>query len=258
MFNFIQANSRRYINNIIIHSFWISACAFALSGWGVTANAASIRIAPVNVDLPATQKATALTLTNMGSEAVSLQLRTFSWSQSNGKDELTPTDRLMISPPAVTVPAGGSYTVRIARSGISSVSSEESYRLLIDELPRPVDTRTINRGVSMILRTSVPVFIVDEKAFAQLSWRIWQDAVGLHALVTNTGKRHAKISQLTLTAGNEVVRFGEGLNGYVLSGTSRQFTVTHLAPHLRLTGGNSVILTARDGDSPLKETLHVQ
>ena len=258
MLYIIQKNPNRKINKVIARYLWISACALSLSVWGFTAYAASIRIAPVNVDMPTTQKATALTLTNMGAEAVSLQLRSFSWSQSDGKDELTPTDRLMISPPAVTVPAGGSYTVRIARSSISSVSSEESYRLLIDELPRPVDSRTINRGVSMILRTSVPVFVVDENAFAQLSWSIRQDAVGLHARVTNTGKRHAKISQLTLTAGQTVVSFGEGLNGYVLSGTSRQFTVAHPDPHLRLTGGKSVILTARDGDHPLKETLHVQ
>ncbi|HDX8903703.1 TPA: molecular chaperone [Klebsiella michiganensis] len=254
----IKTYSRRQRNNFIARSFWISVCVLVLFLCEFTAQAASIRISPVNVEMPATQKATALTLTNMGSEAVSLQLRTFVWSQADGKDELISTDRLMISPPAVTVPAGKSYTVRIARSRLSSVSSEESYRLFIDELPRPVDARTLNRGVSMILRTSVPVFVVDEKAFAQLSWRIWQDTEGLHARVTNNGKRHAKISQLMLTANNVAASFGEGLNGYVLSGTSRQFTIARPDPRIRLTGGKTAILTAKDGYLPIKETLHVQ
>lgn len=222
------------------------------------AQAASIRISPVNIEMQESQKATALSLTNTGTEAVSLQLRTFEWSQQNGQDHLVPTSGLMISPPAVTVPAGASYTVRIARTAVTSVPSELSYRLLIDELPRPVDPRTLSQGVSMILRTSLPVFVVDDKAFAQLSWRAWQDTNGVHTEVHNTGQRHAKISQLTLSVNNIPISFGSGLNGYVLAGTTRQFTTLQPNTRVKLTKGQFVTLRAKDGYLPIEETLYAQ
>ncbi|MFS7160687.1 molecular chaperone [Serratia proteamaculans] len=222
------------------------------------AQAASLRISPVNIDMQASQKATALSLTNSGTEAVSLQLRAFAWSQQNGQDHLASTSELMISPPAVTVPAGASYTVRVARTAVTPAPSELSYRLLIDELPRPVDPRTLNPGISMILRTSLPVFVVDDKAFAQLVWRTWQDANGVHAEVHNAGKRHAKISQLTLSINNVPISFGAGLNGYVLAGTSRQFTANQPNARVTLTKGQSVTLRARDGYLPIEEILHAQ
>lgn len=222
------------------------------------AQAASLRISPVNIEMQASQKATSLSLTNSGTEAVNLQLRAFSWSQQNGQDRLTATSELMISPPAVTVPAGASYTVRVARTAVTPAPSELSYRLLIDELPKPVDPRTINPGISMILRTSLPVFVVDDKAFAQLVWRTWQDADGIHTEVQNIGKRHAKISQLTLSVDNASISFGKGLNGYVLAGTSRQFTAGHPNARVKLAKGKSVTLRANDGYLPIEETLHAQ
>lgn len=254
---FISATVMKAKNSMIIPSGMSLGLCFLLPSL-FPAQAASIRISPVNIEMQASQKATALSLTNSGTEAVSLQLRAFAWSQQNGQDHLAPTSELMISPPAVTVPAGASYTVRVARTAVAPASSELSYRLLIDELPRPVDPRTFNPGISMILRTSLPVFVVDDKAFAQLVWRTWQDANGIHAEVHNTGKRHAKISQLTLSVNNVPVSFGAGLNGYVLAGTSRTFTVTQPNARVKLTKGQSVTLRAKDGYLPIEETLYAQ
>lgn len=236
----------------------LTLCLCLLLGASSLVQAASIRISPVNIEMVASQKATALSLTNTGTEAVSLQLRAFSWSQVQGQDHLTPTSELLVSPPAVTVPAGASYTVRVARTAVAPTPSESSYRLLIDELPRPNDPRTLSQGVSMILRTSLPVFVVDDNAFARLSWRTWQDASGVHADVRNTGKRHAKISQLTLLVNNVPVIFGTGVNGYVLAGASRQFTVPRSKAQVMLTSGQTVTLKARDGGLPIEETLHAQ
>ncbi|MFS7241626.1 molecular chaperone [Serratia proteamaculans] len=244
--------------NKIAASLPISLGFCILMAYLSPAQAASLRISPVNIEMQDSQKATALSLTNSGTEAVSLQLRAFAWSQQKGQDHLAPTSELMISPPAVTVPAGASYTVRVARTAVTPAPSELSYRLLIDELPRPIDPRTLNPGISMILRTSLPVFVVDDKAFAQLVWRTWQDANGVHAEVHNAGRRHAKISQLTLNVNNVPVSFGAGLNGYVLAGTSRQFTAAQPNARVTLAKGQSVTLRARDGYLPIEEILHAQ
>ncbi|WP_397475464.1 hypothetical protein [Pusillimonas sp.] len=56
--------------------------------------AASLRISPIGLDLPATQRAASITLVNNGIEPVNLQLRVFSWSQTNDEDELVPASEL--------------------------------------------------------------------------------------------------------------------------------------------------------------------
>lgn len=129
---------------------------------------------------------------------VNLQIRLFKWSQVDGEDHLDPTSEMLVSPPAASVPAGASYTIRVARPAAAAVPTEQAYRLFIDELPKPIDPRTIGQGVAMVLRTSMPVFVTDKKAIAQINWKVWQDAEGLHAEAANVGQRHAKIALLTI------------------------------------------------------------
>ncbi len=68
---------------------------------------ATLQVAPVMLNLNATQRATALYLTNTGSEPIHAQIRVYDWSQSQGKDVLTLTDDI-VSSPAVTALKPGS------------------------------------------------------------------------------------------------------------------------------------------------------
>lgn len=237
-----------------------TAAALALIASPLAVQAAALRISPIGLDITADERAGSMTLVNTAAEPVNLQLRLFKWDQQNGEDVLTPTSEMLVTPPATTIPAGASYTVRVARAGAGPVSAERSYRLFIDELPKPVDPNTVGQGVSMVLRTSLPIFVVDSKAFAELSWKVWQDADGLHAQVTNAGKRHAKITDLALQqAGGQQISFGPGLNGYVLAGTSRRFDLAPApgkqAPSLPV--GTSLQLTATDNGQPITKTVDV-
>lgn len=220
--------------------------------------AASLRMSPIRFDLPASQRTATLTLVNTGSEPVNLQLRAFNWSQTNGEDVLNPTNDLMVSPPAATVPPGASYTVRIARSTTKPVIGEQSYRLLIDELPKPTDPRTVSQALSIVLRTSIPVFFADPQAKAQLTWQLWRDDNGLHAEVSNNGNRHAQISGLAVQAGNRpLLPFGSNLNGYVLANSSKRFDLPVTAA-TAFKPGETVTLTANNGPLDINETLQVR
>lgn len=236
--------------------------ALALGLFGALAQpaeAASLRISPIGVDMPAGERAASMTLVNTGTDPVSLQLRIFKWSQANGEEVLEPATDMLVSPPATTIPPGASYTVRVARESNASVQNELSYRVFIDELPKPVDPRTVGQGVSMVLRTSLPVFVVDPKAFAKLDWKVWQDASGLHVDATNSGRRHAKITGLTVRPdGGAPMVFGAGLNGYVLAGSHKRFDLK-LDPKAKpLTPGMLVKLTAQDDNMPVEESLHAE
>jgi fimbrial chaperone protein len=232
------------------------------------ARAASLRISPVGIDLPARQRAASITLVNTDAEPVSLQIRVFKWSQSGGEDKLDPTSEMLVSPPAATVPPGASYTIRVARPAATPVQGEQAYRLFIDELPKPIDPRTVGQGVSMVLRTSMPVFVVDNKAIARLAWKAWRDKDGLHAEVANSGQRHAKIAALTVqpSGGGAPFVFGAGLNGYVLAGTAKRFDfkiptptdkgAAH-APALPA-AGSTLFLTAKNDGTDIQESVIVE
>lgn len=234
--------------------------AFGLfAAFACPAGAASLRISPIGLDIPAGERAASMTLVNTGADPVNLQLRVFKWTQANGDDALDPSSDMIVSPPAATIAPGASYTVRVARTAVAPVAGEQSYRVFIDELPKPVDPRTVGQGVSMVLRTSLPVFVVDPKAFAHLSWTVWQDGDGLHAEAANDGRRHAKITGLSVKPdGGPAFAFGEGLNGYVLAGSRKRFDLKLDAKAARLAPGTSVQLTARDGGQAIQESLHVE
>ena len=223
------------------------------------AGAASLRISPIGIDMSAADRAASMTLVNTGADPINLQLRVYKWSQAHGEEVLEPATDVLISPPATTIPAGASYTVRIARKTVAPVQGELSYRLFIDELPKPVDPGTLSQGVAMVLRTSLPVFVVDPRAFAKLAWKVWQDGSGVHAEVVNGGLRHAKIIGLVVQPeGGTALTFGAGLNGYVLAGAQRRFDLKPDPKAKALDPGSLVKLSAHDGSEPLQETVHVE
>ncbi len=222
--------------------------------------AASLRISPIGIDMPSSQRAAAVTLDNNDSEPVNIQIRIFHWSQANGEDRLEPATDMLVSPPAATVPSGASYTIRVARRAAVPVAGEQSYRLFIDELPKPIDPRTVSRGVSMVLRTSMPVFVADKRAVAKLGWKVWQDVRGVHVQVTNSGQRHARIVGLTFQQpSGPAIAFGGGISGYVLAGTSKRFDALvdpKVSLPVLIPGGRGT-LTGKDGGLDIKEEVVV-
>ena len=221
--------------------------------------AAKLRISPIGIHLTATERAGSITIVNTDERPVNLQLRIYEWSEhEDGQEQLDKTDDMIVSPPAITVPAGASYTIRIARPVVTPVNGEQTYRLLIDELPQPDDPRTIGQGIKMVLRNSLPVFITDAKAMADLKWTVWQDETGIHAQAQNQGKRHAKIVNLTLqTASGRPLSFGGGLNGYVLGGATRTFTAPANAAGAPLRDGDRISLAAKDDALDVKAAIVV-
>src|ERR1700742_1222288 len=69
-----------------------------------TANAQSLTVLPVSIELAPGQMATTLTVINQGDAETAFQIRAFAWSQrADGDDQLGVTDDLRASPPIATV-----------------------------------------------------------------------------------------------------------------------------------------------------------
>ncbi len=63
------------------------------------AQAASLQVAPVGIEVAAPGTASTVKLRNEGTSAINAQIRAFRWVQVDGQEKLEPTDDLVASPP---------------------------------------------------------------------------------------------------------------------------------------------------------------
>ncbi len=178
------------------------------------------------------------------------QIRIFRWTQVNGADSLTPTDDVAASPPAVSLRPSTDYTVRVVRTTKEPVAKEESYRLLIDELPGPASGAAAS--VSIALRYSIPVFftVPGPAAAPKLSFELQRTNKPV-IVVSNAGDRRVRLAKLKFTDGKGVVaNFGDGLAGYVLGHSSRNFEVPANAKGFG--AGGVVSMSAQSDTGPIE------
>lgn len=186
------------------------------------ASASGLQIAPTSIEMPSAGPAQALWLTNTGDHELRAQVRAYTWSQGGGKDQLDPTQALVASPPMLSVPPGGRQLVRVIRTGHDAAAGEQTYRLLVDELPLEAAKGT---GVQYVLRYSVPVFI-GVSGTPSLKWSGAPSSEGLELTVGNSGTAHAQIREMSLVQpGAAPLPIVPGLLGYVLPGATMHWTI---------------------------------
>ncbi|MFV5585441.1 fimbria/pilus periplasmic chaperone [Acinetobacter oleivorans] len=192
-------------------------------------NAASIRLSPVSVEILSDQAASSISLYNQSNESSDLQVRVFEWRQNAGQDQLIPTDEIAVSPPFLKLQPNDSYNLRVVRINPVLVSGEQTYRIIIDELPKPIDNRKVDQGVNVLLRSSLPLFVVNKDAITKLTWSIQQEQNNSSLIINNVGNRHALLSNLTLvdtTANKSYAIKVNTVNGYILAGKARNFNIS--------------------------------
>lgn len=218
----------------------LSRVALTLSAWAMLpgiAHAEGLQVAPVSVTIP--ERSGTIWLTNEGNEPLRAQVRVFRWSQNEGEDVLAETTDLVASPPFVAVAPGAQQVVRLVRTAAAvdpSAPCEQSFRIVVDELPAA--DRPDGSGLQYVLRFSVPVYLTTPACAdlaPVLAWRIEQGHDGPALLVANTGQVRAQLADLALVAaGGARTDVGSGLVGYVLPGQQRRFTLNSTA----IAGGN--------------------
>lgn len=188
-----------------------------------SAAAASLQISPVSIRFDGEQRATVITLQNLGETAIYGQVRVYRWDQQNGEDVLTPTRDLLASPPIIRIAPQSDQSVRLVRAVPGAGDAESSYRVLIYEIAgtdHPACT-----GVDIRLRYSVPVFMASPTALQPeaLVWQVFRKDGVWTLRIRNGGQRHAQIGALSLAnqAGAQF-QVGKGLFGYVLAGRERE------------------------------------
>jgi fimbrial chaperone protein len=223
-----------------------------LAAQSSAAHAASLQVAPVLIEVPRPAATSSLQLRNFGVKPITAQVRIFRWSLQNGLDQLVETRDVVVSPPLSEIAPNSAQLIRIVRVSKQPLQAEESYRVLIDEVPEQGGAQM--SGVNFAVRYSIPVFFLGSVAASEpVTWSVEQQAGKLTVTASNPGPRHVRIAALRVqNAHGETVSFGEGLTGYVLAGSmarwSRKGTFFNLAP------GSTVRISASTNNGPLQTT----
>jgi len=185
-----------------------------------TAAAGTFSLAPVRIELAGAQRTAVLTVHNDDAAPLVLQVSALNWTQSTGEDSYAATRDLLATPPVFTLPANSDQIVRVALRRDPDAARELDYRLLLAEVPQPVDKNFT--GLRVALRLSIPVFVkAASPAPAALAWRAqWLDDGQLAVSASNAGQKHQQVSDFTLHfAGSEGIARGV-VSRYVLPGST--------------------------------------
>ena len=182
------------------------------------ARAASISVSPIRVDVVEPATGGKVRLRNAAQGPVNVQIRIFKWSSKSGQDDFQETQDVVASPPFAQLPQNGEIEVRILRVSGAKIKGEESYRLVIDEVPDA--NRVKNIGVNVAIRYALPVFYLEMDATpARVAWNIGTQGGRSVLIATNAGDRHLRIADLAIDG----APITKGLAGYVLGNSTRVF-----------------------------------
>lgn len=198
-------------------------CAAPLASW-----AGSFEVNPIRIDLTAAVRSATVTVRNSGNDPVVVQVSVQAWSQEEGKDVLSPTNEVLISPPIATIPADKEQVIRVGLRRAPDAQKELSYRLFLQEVPPPPQPGF--QGLQVALRIGLPIFVQPRSgpAKATLVWDAQLRNPGsVYLKLQNKGTGHIQISDLEmyLPDEKEPVAAHSSL-AYVLPGQSREWDLT--------------------------------
>jgi fimbrial chaperone protein len=189
------------------------------------AAATSLQVEPVLLEVLAPGAASTVTLRNDGNAPINAQVRVYRWMQVDGQEKLEPTEDVVASPPALSLAPNGTHVVRVVRVSKRPLSTEESYRLLVDQIPNLSQRR--NGMINMVLRHSIPVFFNSTRPTGPaVAWSVALTGNNIVVTARNSGDRRLRVSALQLqdSAGSNVT-VAKGLVGYALAGATMQWTI---------------------------------
>lgn len=233
-----------------------STIAFAFLLMPAPLVAGSLQVSPTTIDVPAPGATAKVNLRNSGSAPFSVQVRVFRWSQAGGEEKLEPTTDVVASPPIMKLAPGTDYAIRIVRATRTPIAPEESYRLLVDELPDAA-SKAKGNGVTFLMRHSLPVFFGQTgRADPRLAWSIRRDGDKLVVRAENAGQRRVRLSDLRLKdQGGQTIVIHGGLAGYVLGNSSKQWVA---ATQARAFGQGGASITAQSDIGPIDAKVPVR
>jgi fimbrial chaperone protein len=223
-----------------------------------SANAGSLRVGPVRLDLSPKHPVAILEVQNTGDAATLAQVEPLDWTQSLDGESLEPSSDLVATPLVLNLAPGETQKVRVGLRAPNGSQIERSYRVLVEEVS---PTFVASAGLRFAVRISVPAFAVsaEEKLAAYpdadaLSWTTRQAGPGCQRLlVSNNSSTHMHLLRTQLLDTRGEVLWEAGAPEYVLAGSRNRLREEVCAPisirgsQLRLTTESRTIILPMSG-----------
>lgn len=188
--------------------------------WICRAGAAEFSVSPIRVELARGVRSAAVTVANEDAQPLRMQLRLMEWTQdADGKDVHRESDALVYYPRMMTLQPGEKRLVRVGLKGPAG-TTEQAYRLYLDELPRP-EVAAVS-GVNFTIRFALPVFVPPQEAKPRGAI----DSIALRdgrlqVIVSNPGNQSFRIATIAVRGGAFAT---EAAGWYMLAGATRTHT----------------------------------
>lgn len=115
---------------------------------------------PSSVALAQKKPTATVTLTNSGSEDKIIKIQVMSFTDENGREQLTPSTRLIVHPAQLTLKSGTSQSVKVGIRLSGPLWDEESYRLVLTESPQAANVGTKETKSGNVLNQRLAVLPV--------------------------------------------------------------------------------------------------
>ena len=187
----IDRSLRRAMRLLVATAVIATASTASLAG--------SFDVNPIRVDLTPQSRTGTVTVRNSGSDPVVVQVTVQAWSQNAGKDVLTDTKEMIVSPPIVTIPAGQEQIIRLGLRRAPDPKRELAYRMFLQEVPPP--PRPGFQGLVVALRIGLPIFVQPRQGQAKgvLLWNLSMPSPDMLKLnADNRGTGHIQISTIDI------------------------------------------------------------
>lgn len=200
------------------------------------AQAGSLTVNPIRLELGATQAATSMTIGNAADAPTTVQVSVHEWRHRDGVDVLEPAtgrNAPIITPPMFRLVPGGSQIVRIGFASRGSNNDEGRWRLIVEEVPQTQTSAQLTpvslapMQIATRLRVSLPLFRLPAVARSVLDWQLDRD--GSTLLVANHGSTTERIDQARLSAADSTLASIAG-PVYLFPGEQRRYAVSAPVP----------------------------
>ena len=193
-----------------------------LTGWpAAPALAGTLQINPVLLEVNASRRTALVTLRNEEAEPVTIRAYALEWRQQGGEEIYAETSAVIVSPPIMTIPAGGTQLIRVGLRAPST--APHAYRLIVEEVPEARPTG----GIRVALRLNLPFYsMMPAGDAAAVRWAAWREHDGRWTLeAVNSGSGYVRLDP-ELALGATGLRVGTTVTlGTVLPGATRRWAI---------------------------------
>jgi fimbrial chaperone protein len=182
-----------------------------------------------------------------------LQADIYAWKQdADGKDELTLSEDLFLSPPIIKLAPKSHQVVRLALLNASAQDRQRTFRMIVREIPEARFPKK-DLHLQIAFAFSMPVFITPSGAKAKLDCTVKRVAADtVKAICENTGNAFSYPTAFLLTNNTADMIVSRDSGGYILPEIKRSFDLKRTAGNIPA-GKATLAVSLSDGTNQTYE-----